>query len=136
MRPVLHAGCSRAKIRRAVQSACQVVRERDFKLLGTTMLDLSPRGMLLATDAEVLTGEELVVTFKSPRSERWYDCSATVARVLHGRRRGDRARALGIAFESLDLWSEMTLCHQLRGLLPILPRMTLLDGVIVTARRQ
>jgi hypothetical protein len=91
------------------------VRERDFKLVGTRILDLSASGMLLETELTILTGEELLVSLKSPRADRWYDCNATVARVLHGRRRRDRRRAVGIAFDRLDVWSELMLCEDLRA---------------------
>ena len=114
MRPVLHADCPRSRLRRHVQPPCEVVRERDFRLVGTRILDLSTKGMLLETELPLLTGEELFVSFRSPGAERWFDCEATVARVLHGRRRGDRRRAVGISFESLDPWSEILLCEDLR----------------------
>jgi hypothetical protein len=114
MRPILHAECARGRLRRAIHSRCQVVRERDFKLVGTKVLDLSTRGMLLETDLPILTGEELLVSFKGPASDRFYDCGATVARVLHGRRRMDTRRAVGVAFETLHVWDELLLCEELR----------------------
>jgi hypothetical protein len=113
MRPVLHADCARARLRRMIKIPCQVIRERDFKLVGTHLLDLSPKGMLLESDVPLLTGEELLVTFLGPSSNRWYDCNATVARVLHGRRRRDRRRALGISFD-LGAYHELLLCEELR----------------------
>jgi hypothetical protein len=88
------------------------VRERDFRQVGTRVLDLSSRGMLLESDLSVLTGEPLVVSFQSP-SGRWHDLEGSVARVLHGRRRGDRHRAVGISFE-IDPFSELLLCESLR----------------------
>jgi PilZ domain len=114
MRPVLHADCSRARIRRAVQTRCQVLRQRDFKLVGTTVLDLSVRGMLVETHERILTGEELYVSFKSLSGKRWFDCAATVARIVHGRRLLDPKRALGIRFEGLDAWEQLLLCEDLR----------------------
>jgi hypothetical protein len=115
MRPVFHAQCPRARLRRKVQPPCQVVRTRDFRLIGTTVIDLSTKGMLLETALPILTGEELLVSLKSPIADLWYDCEATVARVVHGRRRGDRTRALGIAFDTLDPWNELLLCEHLRS---------------------
>lgn len=113
MRPVLHAACPRARVRRSVQTRCEVVRARDYSLVGTRMLDLSPRGMLLETDAAVMTGEELLVLLRTPSGD-WFDCDATVARVLHGRRRGDPRRAVGIALEPLDPWHDILLCDALK----------------------
>jgi PilZ domain len=114
MRPALHANCARGLLRRSVETRCEVVRERDFKLVGTRVLDLSTRGLLLETDQTILTGEDLFVSFKSPTSDRWYDCTATVARVLHGRRRRDQRRAIGVAFDRLHVLDELLLCEELR----------------------
>jgi hypothetical protein len=101
-------------VRRAVQTACEVVRARDYSLVGTRVVDLSTRGMLLETDATVMTGEELLVLFRGPSGD-WYDCDANVARVLHGRRRRDTRRAIGIAFEPLDPWRDILLCDSLKN---------------------
>jgi len=114
MRPVLHADCQRALLRRDVQTTCEVVRERDFRLVGRRVLDLSAKGMLIETDQRILTGEELIVTFRGPASRRWYDCTGTVARIVHGRRRRDRRRAIGVTFDTLDVFSELLLCEELR----------------------
>jgi len=113
MRPSIHSNCARGLLRRAVTTHCGVVRERDFKLVGTRVIDLSTRGLLLETDLPILTGEELFVSFKGPASDRWYDCSAVVARVLHGRRRRDSRRAVGVAFERLHVFDELLLCEEL-----------------------
>jgi hypothetical protein len=96
-----------------VKTECQIVRERDFKLVGTEIIDVSVRGMLLFADVPILTGEELLVTFKGPTTSRWYDCTGTVARVLHGRRREDRRRAVGVSFEGLGPFHELLLCDEL-----------------------
>jgi hypothetical protein len=108
----------RRAFRREVLLRCQVVRERDFRLVADLALDLSTDGMLVATEQRVLTGEELLVTFQPPRSNRWLDVSATVARVVHGRRPGDRGRCLGIAFQGFDARSQGVLFEHLRGLPP------------------
>jgi hypothetical protein len=112
----------RQALRRAVRFDCQVVRERDFRLLGEWALDLSNDGMLVVSNADVLTGEEVVVSFKVPRSSIYVDAEATVARVVHGRRPSDRhRRALGISFASLDDAARRMLRASLRGLPPPLP---------------
>lgn len=61
-----------------------------------------------------MTGEELLVLFRGPTGD-WYDCDATVARVLHARRRRDARRAVGIAFEPLDPWRDILLCDSLKN---------------------
>jgi hypothetical protein len=120
MRPVLHAHCSRARIRRIVPTICEVVRARDYSLVGTHVVDLSARGMQLETDVSAITGEELLVLFRGPSGD-WYDVDATVARVLHARRRRDARHAIGIAFDGLDPWRSILLCDSLKNA-PVAPR--------------
>jgi hypothetical protein len=95
-----------------VSTRCEIVRVRDLRLVGTHMLDLSSRGMLLETDMPILTGETVAVAFEWPGGGD-YDCLGTVARVIHGRRRADRHRAVGIEFDRLDPCSELWLCEHL-----------------------
>ena len=112
----------RRTMRRAVRVDCQVVRERDFRLLGDWALDLSPDGMLVVTRDVVLTGEEVIVSFPIPRTRVIIDAVATVARVVHGRRPSDRhRRALGIAFDSIDPELERLLRASLRHIPPPIP---------------
>jgi hypothetical protein len=117
---LVHAS-QRTAIRRAVPIECQVVRERDFKLVGRWGLDISSDGMLVVSDARVLTGEDVIVSFRVPRTHHWIDCEAIVARVLHGRRPSDRARGLGLSFSSLDSDTRWQIRSTLRDLPPPLP---------------
>jgi hypothetical protein len=118
---LVHAS-QRQAVRRAVRVDCQVVRERDFKLLGDWALDVSPQGMLIVSNADVLTGEDLIVSFKVPKLRAYVDTQATVARVVHGRRPSDRhRRALGITFDDLDQDAARLLRTALRGFPPPLP---------------
>ena len=91
---LVHAS-QRRTLRRSARVHCQVVRDRDFRLVGSHAVDVSPMGMLVASDEVVLTGEPVLVSFRLPRSLYWFDAQATVARVVHGRRPGDRGRCLG-----------------------------------------
>ncbi|HEX8792038.1 MAG TPA: PilZ domain-containing protein [Polyangiaceae bacterium] len=116
MRPVLHADCPRAQLRRPISTFCEVVRERDFRLVGSRVLDLSSRGLLVESDLQVLTGDEVLVTLRSPTTKRWYDCTGSVARVIHGRRKRDLRRAVAISFDGLDAFTELLLCEELRKL--------------------
>jgi hypothetical protein len=104
----------RRAFRHAIALPCQVVRERDFHLVAESAVDLSTDGMLVPTDLRVLTGEELIVSFRPPRSRRWVDAQAIVARVVHGRRPGERGRRLGLAFVGLDTEARQLLFRQLR----------------------
>jgi len=100
--------------RRSVRVPCQVVRERDFRLVGRHVVDLSEDGMLVLTDAPVLTGTSLFCTLKVPfGSPIWLDAEAVVARVIHGRRPGDRGRALGLAFTWVEPAARDALHRQL-----------------------
>lgn len=107
----------RYAFRRFVRIDCQVVRQSDFRLVGDLALDLSTRGMRVrGCGAKVLTGEELIVTFRPPRSNQWIDSEATVARVLHGRRPLDSGLCFGIEFHAMSAEDEEHLFAHLRGL--------------------
>jgi hypothetical protein len=120
--PILVPVSQRRTLRRAVRVDCQVVRERDFKLLGDWALDLSPDGILVVTRDVVLTGEEVIVSFPIPHTRVIVDTSATVARVVHGRRPTDRhRRALGISFDAIEPEERRLLRASLRHIPPPLP---------------
>ncbi len=108
----------RRAFRHAVTLPCQIVRERDFRLVADVALDLSTEGMRVPTGLRVLTGEPLLVSFQAPRSRRWIDTAAVVTRVVHGRRPGDLRRALGVSFQGLDREARQLLFGQLRDLPP------------------
>ena len=91
----------RRAIRRSVRLACQVVRERDFKLVAWKTIDLSPDGVLVPTEMDVEQGDEMIVSFRATPFGLWFDTDGAVVRVLEGRRRGDPGRCLGIRFGSL-----------------------------------
>ncbi len=112
----------RRTLRRSVRVDCQVVREHDFRLLARRGVDLSPDGMLVLTDVRVLTGEDVIVSFRAPTTGLWFDCEATVARVIHGRRPGDWGPCLGLSFHGMDDLSRVMLHADLRRLPPPLPR--------------
>ena len=107
----------RRAFRRFVRIDCQVVREHDFRLVGDLALDLSTKGMLVRARQRVLTGEELLVAFRPPRSNRWIDAQATVARVVHGRRPGDTGLSFGLEFHGMERECEELLFDKLRGMI-------------------
>jgi hypothetical protein len=111
----------RSAIRRAVTVDCQVVREKGFVLVGQRAADLSTGGMLLMTNKRVTVGEELIVTFRVPGTERWVDTCATVARVVFGRRRGDPGAAVGLLFDPLDSEANRLVRWALRRIPPSFP---------------
>lgn len=105
--------------RHAARLTCQVVRERDFRLVADRVLDLAPGGLLVGPADPVLTGERVFVSFEVESG--WIDAEAVVARVVHGRRRGEHSRALGLSFESLDERSLLALEQTLRACVPVAP---------------
>lgn len=98
----LPADRERVAFRHLLHVDCQVVRERDFKLVGRKSLDLSATGMQVVSDLDVAIGEPLIVSFRAPRTDRYIDAEAVVRRVIRGRRRGDVAQAIGLEFSSID----------------------------------
>jgi hypothetical protein len=106
----------RRSFRRYVRVPCEVVREHDFRLVGSLALDLSTRGMLVRAlpRKQVLTGEEVVVAFLA-KNNQWFDAMGTVARVIHGRRPFDDGVCLGVEFHDVARPLEQLLFEHLRG---------------------
>lgn len=121
--PLLVRKNERREIRRAVRIKCQVVRERDFSLVSEQALDLSPDGMLVATDIPDLEpGENVLVTFRATPLDIWFDTEAEVTRLVRGRREGDRERGVGLRFSSLSGVKRLILRGHLRRVPPPVPR--------------
>ena len=110
---------NRRKTRRhAVRIPCQVVRERDFRLISDAVIDLSMSGMVVTAahwvfGQSIVTGERLIVSFQLPRTLFWVDAEATVTRVARGRRRGENTPALALEFDPLPLFVK----QRMRGVL-------------------
>lgn len=130
----LTTATDRRSIRRAVRIACQVVRERDFRLIGSRTLDLSYEGMLVACDVPVLTGESVIFSFQVPRLGEWIEGEGVVARVVHGRRPLDRGHAVGIAFAGLDELAHELMRAGFKGAPPPLPSRSMRIDWAATAR--
>jgi hypothetical protein len=60
----------------------------------------------------------VIASFRVPDSSLYIDVDAQVVRVLEGRRRGDRARALGLRFLNLSRVDRAILASRLAGLPP------------------
>ena len=115
--------------RRFVRIECDVVRQKDRARLATRTLDLSPDGMLVMTGHRVLTGEEVFVSFQIPATREWFDATACVARVVHGRRPSDRGRCLGIAFDPTTPGLRALLGFILRPLPESIPQRRVLGAI-------
>ena len=101
---------------------CQIVRERDFRLVSEKALDVSPDGMLVATDVELEPGENVFVSFRATELGLWFDTEARVARVIRGRRPGDRGRGVALRFSTLPRVKRFILRGHLRRVPPPIPR--------------
>ncbi len=112
----------RREVRRAISLPCQIVRERDFRLVAEPALDVSPDGMLLSTEVELEPGENVFVSFRATELGLWFDSEAKVARVIRGRRPGDKGRAVGIRFETMSRVKRFILRNHLRKVPPPIPR--------------
>jgi hypothetical protein len=107
--------------RRSARLACQLVRERDFRLIADRIVDLSPAGLLVGPADPVLTGQRLLLSFCLPGSSYWIDGEAVVTRVVHGRRPGEYSRGLGLSLEGLSPFARMMLERTLLSLPPVPP---------------
>ena len=108
--------------RRIVSARCQVVRERDFRLIADRVVDLSPGGALVMPADPVLTGEKVILSFQVPYLLNYIDAEATVARVVHGRRPGEYSRGLALHFDHIEGLEKFLLERALNYLPPAPPR--------------
>jgi len=108
--------------RRLVRTRCQVVRERDFRLIADQVVDLSEGGALVMPADPVLTGERVILSFQLPHLLNYIDCEGVVARVLHGRRPGEHTRGLAITFDHVSGLDRFLLERTLKYLPPAPPR--------------
>jgi hypothetical protein len=122
MRRTLSSGRAPRPARHALRTTCQVVRLRDFRLVADRIENLSATGLLVTPAEPVLTGEPVLVSFRFPVSGEWLDATATVARVVHGRRPGEWTRSLGLEFEGLDDAARELIAAHLRVVPPAPPR--------------
>lgn len=114
----------RREVRRAISVPCQIVRERDFRLVAETAVDVSPDGMLIATEIDLEAGENVFVSFRATELGIWFDSEAKVARVIRGRRPGDKGRAVGLSFSTMSRVKRLILRNHLRRVPPPVPRRT------------
>lgn len=100
--------------RHTVRISCQVVRERDFCLVADRVENLSTWGMLVTPSDPVVTGEKVFVSFQLPGTNDWIDATATVRRVLHGRRPSEVTRKLGLEFDDVGPYGRFLIRRALK----------------------
>jgi hypothetical protein len=84
--------------------------------------NFSAGGLLVSPAEPVLTGEEVLISLRFPQTDEWFDATAVVSRVVHGRRPGEWSRRLGLEFHELDLEGKCLIERQLRLTPPAPPR--------------
>jgi hypothetical protein len=124
MNPLPPRVSRRSATRREIALPCQVVRERDFRLVAERTLDVSIDGMLVPLDRSlaenVAVGDSVILSFEIPGI--WVDAEGTVARIIQGRRPSDDGRACGIVFDAIGAATRAALAGYLHGRPPPLPR--------------
>jgi hypothetical protein len=95
------SSADRCVARFGVHVDCQVVRDRDFRVIGRGTLDVSLTGMLVQCTYAAEIGDEVIVSFKTNIGE-YVDAVGIVTRRMEGRRRGDLGMTAGITFTSID----------------------------------
>ncbi len=112
----------RRAVRRSVRSRCLAHAMKGLRHLGQRVLDVSPYGMLIACDSGVQLGEEVLVSFRTPGTERWFDAEGEIARVVGGWRDGDPGYCIGLRFTYMEEGTDEALRASLRGLPPPIPQ--------------
>jgi hypothetical protein len=112
----------RRSTRHAAKLVCQVVREGDFRLIARRTIDVSAEGMrVVLGDVDVKVGEALLVSFQVTPFGLWFDVEGKVARVIAGRRPGDRGRrAMGVKLD-LPAVTRLILRGAIRKIPPPVP---------------
>ena len=120
---MLQTTVRRRAVRRAVRTRCQMVGGEAFRLFGERVIDLSPRGVLVACHRPTEVGEDMFVSFALPgEPEVWLDAEAVVARVVEGQRWEDVGYCAGLDFTYLPKSDRHALLTRLAGYPPPVPR--------------
>lgn len=122
MRLPIYRSHRRRIVRRAVRTDCEAVAIKGFRLISTRVIDMSPHGLLVACDGGAQVGEEVVISFRAPASNQWFDAVSRVARVVEGYRPTDPGYCAGLRFERISLEARLDLAERLRGLPPPVPK--------------
>ena len=124
---MLRTVAQRRAVRRAVQTSCQAVNMSEFRLLAERVVDLSPRGMLVACETAAQVGDRVTVSFSVPGSvpgpdDVWFNAEAVVARVVGGQRCHDDGYGAGLEFTYFEKRCRQELLSRLAGFPPPVPK--------------
>lgn len=114
---MLHARSRSSRSPRfSMRMPCQVVRERDFKLVATSVMNVSESGLFVDADEPVRFGDKIIVTFYSPAVKTWIDAEGTVTRITHGPKWMARKQAFGVEFDRIDEGSRKNIRRSMAAL--------------------
>lgn len=112
----------RQSTRHAVSLPCEGVRELGFQRISSDLLDLSPDGAFIATRMfGVEPGEEVWLSFQTPRFGDWMDARARVVRYGRELSHGASVWGLGLRFIDLDRHDRARLARTLASIPPPVP---------------
>jgi PilZ domain len=104
----------RRTTRHRVGTFGQCVRLDDFRLIGERILDASAEGVLVACDAQVRTGERVLLSFPVGERHAYFDAEAEVVRVIEGHRDGDPGYCAGLRFVDFERSARLAMGVDLR----------------------
>jgi hypothetical protein len=95
----------------------------EFRLLAERVVDLSPRGMLVACEMAAQVGDRVTVSFRVPGpDDLWFNAEAVVARVVGGQRCDDEGYGAGLEFTYFEKRCRQELLSRLAGFPPPVPK--------------
>lgn len=106
----------RRGVRRPFVAYCDAVSLDGGRPLGNRLVDLSPRGALIAMNEQVAVGDRLLVSFQMPWLGPVVHVKAVVERVIEGWRRGDPGYCAGVRFVGLKARDRLELSRRLKPL--------------------
>jgi len=112
----------RREVRRKLVLPCRVLRESDCELIGACALDVSPDGMLVMAVRDATLGDRVLVSFHATELGIRFEAEARIARVVRGRRPGDRGKCVGLRFVKMDPVKRFILRGCLKRNAPPLPQ--------------
>lgn len=107
--------------RHAIETSAQIVRLEDFRLLSSSITNLSATGALSGISANARRGDQLIVTFRVPRTDVWVDVDAMVTRVVRGNRPTDPGQQVGLTFTGVSASSQRWIDWALKHSMPAPP---------------
>jgi Tfp pilus assembly protein PilZ len=111
----------RLSLRKRAHVPCQAVAEDGFRLLGAQLLDVSPKGALVASNGTARLGEPVLLSLRVPGTRHWIDAEGRVSRVVRGTRTSDRGPAIGIELTRMDALDRAMLMGAIETLPPAVP---------------